>query len=171
MSDFILVCDTNPFSINIFSHLLLSSRELLEQVAEFETAGFTSSNKKPTIDIIKPELAPLNEDGTAELLHEEILRLHEENETLKSRLKTTEIQATNALDEKTKLERALQDLQLDQGNQKDFINAQDLSDLENTVAALKSEFQKTLNNKTENQKSLEESLSTSEHHLRRVQGS
>lgn len=51
----------------------------------------------------------------------------------------------------------------------DFIKAQDLSDLENTVAALKSEFQKTLNDQTENQKSLEENLATAKHDLLRVQ--
>uniref|UniRef100_F6PJY2 Leucine zipper transcription factor-like protein 1 n=1 Tax=Equus caballus TaxID=9796 RepID=F6PJY2_HORSE len=147
----------------------LENRELLEQVAEFEKAEFTSSNKKPIIDIIKPKLAPLNEGGTAELLNKEILRLQEENEKLKSRLKTIEIQATEALNEKSKLEKALQDLQLDQGNQKDFIKAQDLSDLENTVATLKSEFEKTLNDKTENQKSLEEKLVTAKHDLLRVQ--
>lgn len=147
----------------------LENRELLEQVAEFEKAEITSSNKKPILDITKPKLAPLNEGGTAELLNKEILRLQEENEKLKSRLKTIEIQATSALDEKSKLEKALQDLQLDQGNQKDFIKAQDLSNLENTVAALKSEFQKTLNDKTENQKSLEENLATAKHDLLRVQ--
>ncbi|XP_065741310.1 leucine zipper transcription factor-like protein 1 isoform X2 [Phocoena phocoena] len=125
----------------------LENRELLEQVAEFEKAEFTSSNKKPIIDNIKPKLAPLNEGGTAELLNK----------------------ATNTLDEKSKLERALQDLQLDQGTQKDFIKTQDLSDLENTVAALKSEFQKTLNDQTENQKSLEENLATAKHDLLRVQ--
>ncbi|XP_020008700.1 leucine zipper transcription factor-like protein 1 isoform X2 [Castor canadensis] len=147
----------------------LENRELLEQVAEFEKAEFTSSNKKPIIDITKPKLVPLNEGGTTELLNKEILRLQEENEKLKSRLKTIEMQATNALDEKSKLERALQDLQLNQGNQQDFIKAQDLSDLENTVAALKSEFQKTINDKTENQKSLEENLVTAKHDLLRVQ--
>ncbi|XP_025772021.1 leucine zipper transcription factor-like protein 1 [Puma concolor] len=146
----------------------LENRELLEQVAEFEKAEFTSSNKKPVLDTLKPKLAPLNEGGT-ELLNKEIERLQEENEKLKSRLKTIEIQATQALDEKSKLERALRDLQLDQGNQKDFIKAQDLNDLENTVAALKSEFQKTLNDKTENQKSLEENLATAKHDLLRVQ--
>ena len=44
-----------------------------------------------------------------------------------------------------------------------------MNDLENTVAALKSEFQKTLNDKTENQKSLEENLATAKHDLLRVQ--
>uniref|UniRef100_A0A8B9WR19 Leucine zipper transcription factor-like protein 1 n=1 Tax=Bos mutus grunniens TaxID=30521 RepID=A0A8B9WR19_BOSMU len=125
----------------------LENRELLEQVAEFEKAEFTSSNKKSIIDSMKPKLAPLHEDGAAELLNK----------------------ATDALDEKSKLERALQDLQLEHGSQKDFIKAQDLSDLENTVAALKSEFQKTLNDQTENQKSLEENLATAKHDLLRVQ--
>ncbi|KAM5315238.1 leucine zipper transcription factor-like protein 1 [Glossophaga mutica] len=147
----------------------LENRELLEQVAEFEKAEFTSSSKKPVIDVIKPKLAPLNEGGTAELLNKEILRLQEENEKLKSRLKTLEIQATAALAEKSKLESALRGLQLEQGHQQDSIKAQDLSDLENTVASLKSEFQKTLSDKTENQKSLEESLATAKHDLLRVQ--
>uniref|UniRef100_A0A8C6RFN5 Leucine zipper transcription factor-like protein 1 n=1 Tax=Nannospalax galili TaxID=1026970 RepID=A0A8C6RFN5_NANGA len=147
----------------------LENRELLEQVAEFEKAEFTSSNKKPIIDITKPKLIPINESGTTELLNKEILRLQQENEKLKSRLKTIEIQATNALDEKSKLERALQDLQLGQVNQHNFINAHDLNDLEDTVAALKSEFQKTLNEKTESQKSLEENLAAAKHDLLRVQ--
>ncbi|XP_039084327.1 leucine zipper transcription factor-like protein 1 [Hyaena hyaena] len=147
----------------------LENRELLEQVAEFEKAEFTSSNKKPIIDAMKPKLAPLNEGGTTELLNKEIARLQEENEKLKSRLKTIEIQATHALDEKSKLERALQDLKLDKGDQQDLIKAQDLNDLEDTVTALKSEFQKTLNDQTENQKSLEENLATAKHDLLRVQ--
>ncbi|XP_036985704.2 leucine zipper transcription factor-like protein 1 [Artibeus jamaicensis] len=147
----------------------LENRELLEQVAEFEKAEFTSSNKKPVIDVTKPKLAPLNEGGTAELLNKEIVRLQEENEKLKSRLRTLETQATAALEEKSKLESALHGLQLEQGNQQDFIKAQDLSDLENTVATLKSEFQKTLSDRTENQKSLEESLATAKHDLLRVQ--
>ncbi|MBV95102.1 Leucine zipper transcription factor-like protein 1, partial [Eschrichtius robustus] len=140
--------------------------KLQTDISELENRKYKRS---PIIDNIKPKLAPLNEGGTAELLNKEILRLQEENEKLKSRLKILETQATNALDEKSKLERALQDLQLDQGTQKDFIKAQDLSDLENTVAALKSEFQKTLNDQTENQKSLEESLATAKHDLLRVQ--
>ncbi|ELV10042.1 FYVE and coiled-coil domain-containing protein 1 [Tupaia chinensis] len=102
---------------------------------------------QPIIETVKPKLVPLNESGTAELLNK----------------------ATAALDEKSKLERALRDLQLDQGNQKVSLKAQDLSDLEDTVAALKSEFQKTLNDKTESQKSLEESLATAKHDLLRVQ--
>lgn len=44
-----------------------------------------------------------------------------------------------------------------------------MDDLENTVAALRSEFQKTLNDKTENQKSLEENLAAAKHDLLRVQ--
>ncbi|XP_049633366.1 leucine zipper transcription factor-like protein 1 [Suncus etruscus] len=147
----------------------LENRELLEQVAEFEKSEFMSSNKKPIIDIMKPKLAPLNEHGTSELLNKEILRLVEENEKLKSRLKNTEVQATNALDEKLKLERTLQNLQLDQGDQKDLVKAQDLNDLENSVATLKSEFQKTLQDNMENQKSLEQNLATTKHDLLRVQ--
>uniref|UniRef100_H2ZVT4 Leucine zipper transcription factor-like protein 1 n=1 Tax=Latimeria chalumnae TaxID=7897 RepID=H2ZVT4_LATCH len=99
----------------------LENRELLEQVAEFEKAEFiSSSGKKANPESSKPKLAPLNEGGVSELLNKEIARLREENEKLKTRLKTIETQATSALDEKTKLERTLKELQKVQGDQKDF---------------------------------------------------
>uniref|UniRef100_M3YSD2 Leucine zipper transcription factor-like protein 1 n=1 Tax=Mustela putorius furo TaxID=9669 RepID=M3YSD2_MUSPF len=124
------------------------NRESLEQVAEFEKAEFKSSNKKPIIDTMKSKFAPLNKGETTELLNKE-LRLQEENEKVKA-------EATHALDEKSKLKRELRDLQPDQR-------------LENTVASLKSKFQRTLNGKTENQKSLEENLAMANHDLFRVQ--
>lgn len=46
ISPFIPVCIIQIGSKCVFSYLLLSSRELLEQVAEFEKAEFISSNKK-----------------------------------------------------------------------------------------------------------------------------
>ncbi|KAK1209610.1 LZTL1 protein, partial [Pygoscelis papua] len=95
----------------------LENRELLEQVAEFEKSEFTSSNKKPGADLIKPKLAPLNEGGS-ELLNKTVACLQEENEKLKTRLKTIETEATAALDEKSKLEKSLKDLQMIQGDQK-----------------------------------------------------
>ncbi|XP_025890650.1 leucine zipper transcription factor-like protein 1 isoform X2 [Nothoprocta perdicaria] len=140
----------------------LENRELLEQVAEFEKSEFTSSSKKPSADLIKPKLAPLNEGGS-ELLNKEIARLQEENEKLKNRLKTIETQATSALDEKVKLEKSLKDLQMIRGDQKD------ITELENKVAALKCQFEKTLNDSTANQKSLEENLVTTKHDLLKVQ--
>ncbi|XP_001379557.2 leucine zipper transcription factor-like protein 1 [Monodelphis domestica] len=146
----------------------LENRELLEQVAEFEKAEFASTNKKSNSENMKPRLVPLNEGG-AELLNKEIIRLQEENEKLKSRLKTIELQATSALDEKSKLDRALRDLQIAQGDQKEIIRSKDISDLENTVAALKNEFQKTLSDNTENQKTLEENLMSTKHDLLKVQ--
>ncbi|XP_074842195.1 leucine zipper transcription factor-like protein 1 [Carettochelys insculpta] len=145
----------------------LENRELLEQVAEFEKAELTSSNKKPSSELIKPKLAPLNE-GVSELLNKEISKLQEENEKLKTRLKTIETQATCALDEKSKLEKSLKDLQMIQGDQKTNIT-QDISELENTVSALKCQFEKALNESTTNQKFLEENLVTTKHDLLKVQ--
>ncbi|XP_060104888.1 leucine zipper transcription factor-like protein 1 isoform X3 [Heteronotia binoei] len=145
----------------------LENRNLLEQVAEFEKAEFVSSNKKPNPEQVKPKLTPLHEGGS-DLLHKEIARLQEENEKLKTRLKTVEVQATSALDEKSKLERALRDLQLVQEDQK-IDTTQDISELENTVAALKCQFEKTLNDSTANQKSLEENLVSTKHELLKVQ--
>ncbi|XP_048367817.1 leucine zipper transcription factor-like protein 1 isoform X2 [Sphaerodactylus townsendi] len=140
----------------------LENRNLLEQVAEFEKAEFVSSTKKPNPEQVKPKLTPLHE-GASELLQKEIARLQEENEKLKTRLKTIEGQAMNALDEKSKFEKALQDLQIVQADQKD------ISELENTVAALKCQYEKTLNDSSANQKSLEDNLVTTKHELLKVQ--
>ncbi|XP_017589974.1 PREDICTED: leucine zipper transcription factor-like protein 1 isoform X2 [Corvus brachyrhynchos] len=140
----------------------LENRELLDQVAEFEKSEYTSSNKKSTADPIKPKLAPLNEGGS-ELLNKTVAYLQEENEKLKTRLRTIETQATAALDEKSKLEKSLRDLQMIQGDQKD------ITELENKVAALKSQFEKTMNDTTANQKFLEEDLVTTKHNLLKVQ--
>ncbi|XP_064411053.1 leucine zipper transcription factor-like protein 1 isoform X3 [Latimeria chalumnae] len=149
---------------------LKDSRELLEQVAEFEKAEFiSSSGKKANPESSKPKLAPLNEGGVSELLNKEIARLREENEKLKTRLKTIETQATSALDEKTKLERTLKELQKVQGDQKAQLKTKEINDLEDTVASLKSDFEKTLNASTATQKSLEENLVTTKHDLLKVQ--
>ncbi|XP_075441471.1 leucine zipper transcription factor-like protein 1 [Ascaphus truei] len=147
----------------------LENRELLEKVAEFEKAEFTSSSKKASAELMKPKLAPLNEGGSSELLNKEIGRLHEENEKLKARLKTIEAQATGALDEKNKLEHALKDLQGVQGDRKAKQNTQEISGLEKTVATLKSEFAKTLNERTASQKCLEDNLMSTKHDLLKVQ--
>ncbi|MBN3304317.1 LZTL1 protein, partial [Amia calva] len=123
----------------------LENRELLEQVAEFEKAEFTSSSKK------------------------EIARLQEENDKLKARLRTIEMQATSALDEKSKLEKALKDLQKIQGDQKLALKTKEITNLEETVTALKSDFQKTLNASSATQKHLEDNLVTTKHDLLKVQ--
>ncbi|XP_062976039.1 leucine zipper transcription factor-like protein 1 [Elgaria multicarinata webbii] len=144
----------------------LENRDLLEQVAEFEKSEFTSSNK-PNPELVKPKLTPLHE-GASELLNKEIARLQEENEKLKTRLKTIEVQATSALDEKLKLEKALQDLQIAQADQK-VNTTQDLSEIENTMADLKCQFEKTLQDSTASKKSLEDNLVSTKHDLLKLQ--
>ncbi|XP_069765314.1 leucine zipper transcription factor-like protein 1 isoform X3 [Narcine bancroftii] len=146
----------------------LENRELLEQVAEFEKAEFLSSGKRANTEISKPKLAPLNE-GVSELLSKEITRLQEENDKLKARLKTVEVQATNALDEKFNLERVLKDLEKAQGNQETKFKSQETADLEAKLATLKADFEKSLNVSNENQKSLEDNLIATKHDLLRVQ--
>ncbi|XP_032870724.1 leucine zipper transcription factor-like protein 1 isoform X2 [Amblyraja radiata] len=141
----------------------LENRELLEQVAEFEKAEFTTAGKKASTEISKLKLAPLNEGGVSELLSKEITRLQEENDKLKARLKTIETQATNALDEKFKLERVLKDLEKAQGDQ------EEVSDLETSLAKLRADFEKSLNMSSENQKSLEDNLISTKHDLLKVQ--
>uniref|UniRef100_A0A8C0IEJ8 Leucine zipper transcription factor-like protein 1 n=1 Tax=Bubo bubo TaxID=30461 RepID=A0A8C0IEJ8_BUBBB len=136
----------------------LENRELLEQVAEFEKSEFTSSNKKPSADLIKPKLAPLHEGGSELLNKVRTCLFYIFNVS----------QATAALDEKSKLEKSLKDLQMIQGDQKTNEN-QDIAELENKVAALKCQFEKTLNDSTANQKFLEENLATTKHDLLKVQ--
>ncbi|XP_039609403.1 leucine zipper transcription factor-like protein 1 isoform X2 [Polypterus senegalus] len=141
----------------------LENRELLEQVAEFEKAEFTSSSKKGHHEPNRPKLAPLNEGGVSELLNKEIARLQEENNKLKTRLRTIETQVTGTLDEKCKLEKALKDLQKTQSDQKE------IATLENTVEELKCDFQKTLDNTTATQKNLEVNLAATKQDLLKVQ--
>ncbi|XP_060637774.2 leucine zipper transcription factor-like protein 1 isoform X2 [Anolis sagrei] len=145
----------------------LENRNLLEQVAEFEKSEFTSSNKKPNPELVKPKLTPLH-DGASELLQKEIARLQEENEKLRSRLKTIEVQATSALDEKSKLEKALRELEIVQGDHK-LNPTQDLCELESNMADLKYKLEKTLHDSTASQKSLEENLVSTKHDLLKVQ--
>ncbi|KAK5615597.1 Leucine zipper transcription factor-like protein 1 [Crenichthys baileyi] len=140
----------------------LENRELLEQVAEFEKTDFKTTNKM-NLETSKPKLAPLNEGGVSELLNKEIARLQEENDKLKSRLRTLESQAMSALDEKTKAERALKDLKRTQGEQ------QEISSLEDTVAALKEDYERSLSANAVSQKDLQENLITAKHELLRVQ--
>ncbi|CAB1340622.1 unnamed protein product [Coregonus sp. 'balchen'] len=140
----------------------LENRELLEQVAEFEKTEFKIPNKTNQ-EISKPKLAPLNEGGVSELLNKEISRLQEENYKLKGRLRTLETQAMGALDEKTRAERALKDLQKVQGEQ------QDITSLEDTVAALQEDYQKSLSVNAASQRDLQENLMSAKHDLLRVQ--
>lgn len=140
----------------------LENRELLEQVAEFEKTDF-KSNSKGNQESSKPKLAPLNEGGVSELLNKEISRLQEENDKLRARLRTLESQAMSALDERSKAERALKDLQKIQGDQ------QELSNLEDTVAAMQADFEKSLNANAVSQKELQDNLVSAKHDLLRVQ--
>ncbi|XP_023118874.1 leucine zipper transcription factor-like protein 1 isoform X2 [Amphiprion ocellaris] len=140
----------------------LENRELLEQVAEFEKTDFKSTDKINQ-ESSKPKLAPLNEGGVSELLNKEIARLQEENDKLKGRLRTIESQAMSALDEKTKAERALKDLKKVQGEQ------QEISSLEDTVAALKEDYERSLSANAASQKDLQENLISAKHELLRVQ--
>ncbi|XP_019131791.1 leucine zipper transcription factor-like protein 1 isoform X2 [Larimichthys crocea] len=140
----------------------LENRELLEQVAEFEKTDFKTADKINQ-ETSKPKLAPLNEGGVSELLNKEITRLQEENDKLKARLRTLESQAMSALDEKSKAERALKDLKKTQGEQ------QEINSLEDTVAALREDYERTLSANAVSQKDLQENLISSKHELLRVQ--
>uniref|UniRef100_A0A3Q1FSE8 Leucine zipper transcription factor-like protein 1 n=1 Tax=Acanthochromis polyacanthus TaxID=80966 RepID=A0A3Q1FSE8_9TELE len=139
----------------------LENRELLEQVAEFEKTDFKTTDKINQ-ESSKPKLAPLNEGGVSELLNKEIARLQEENDKLKGRLRTIESQAMNALDDKTKAERALKDLKKVQGEQQ-------VLSLEDTVAALKEDYERSLSANAASQKDLQENLISAKHELLRVQ--
>lgn len=146
----------------------LESREQLEQVAAFEKTDF-KSKIKITQESSKPKLAPLNEGGVSELLNKEISRLQEENDKLKARLRTLESQAVSALDEKCEAERALNDLQKVQGEQQHTIHIQELSKLEDTVAAMQINFVKTLSASSSSQKELQDNLVSAKHELLHVQ--
>ncbi|XP_051969891.1 leucine zipper transcription factor-like protein 1 isoform X3 [Xyrauchen texanus] len=167
----------------------LENRELLEQVAEFEKTDFKSNSKESN----KPKLVPLNEGGVSELLQKEISRLQAENDKLKSRLRTLESQAMSALDDKSKAERALKDLQKNQGDHQIWIvkctvlhapcnvytqqcdgkcsamHTQEIANLEDTVAVLQADFEKTLSANDASQKDLQDNLVSAKHELLRIQ--
>ncbi|KAM9417562.1 leucine zipper transcription factor-like protein 1 isoform 1-T1 [Salvelinus alpinus] len=146
----------------------LENRELLEQVAEFERTEFKNQNKTNQ-EISRPKLSPLNEGGVSELLNKEISRLQEEKDKLKGRLRTLETQAMGALDEKTKAERALKDLQKVQGEQKMATRSQEITSLEDTMAALQEDYQKSLSVNAASQRDLQDNLVSAKHDLLRVQ--
>ncbi|KAJ8418757.1 hypothetical protein AAFF_G00002560 [Aldrovandia affinis] len=146
----------------------LENRELLEQVAEFEKGEFKTTGKASQ-ESNRPKLAPLNEGGASELLNKEISRMQEENDRLKARLRTLELQATGALDEKSKVEKALKDLQKIQGDQQLSLHSQEINSLDDTVAVLKADFQKSLSASAASQKDLQDNLVTAKHDLLRVQ--
>ncbi|KAK5849895.1 hypothetical protein PBY51_014193 [Eleginops maclovinus] len=146
----------------------LENRDLLEQVAEFEKTDFKTPDKKNQ-ETSKPKLAPLNEGGVSELLNKEIARLQEDNYKLKARLRTLESQAMSALDERSKAERALKDLQKVQGEQQLAARSQEIGSLEDTVAALRDDYERSLSANSVSQKSLQENLISAKHDLLRVQ--
>ncbi|XP_031705677.1 leucine zipper transcription factor-like protein 1 isoform X3 [Anarrhichthys ocellatus] len=146
----------------------LENRELLEQVAEFEKTDFKTTNKINQ-ETSKVKLAPLNEVGVSELLNKEIVRLQEENDKLKARMRTLESQAMSALDERTKAERALKDVQTVHGDQQLAAQSQEISSLEGTVAALRGDYERSLSANSASQKGLQENLISAKHDLLRVQ--
>lgn len=146
----------------------LENRELLEQVAEFEKTDFKTTDKINK-ETSKPKLAPLNESGVSELLNKEIVRLQQENDKLRARLRTLESQAMSALDEKSRAERALKDLQRVQGEQQVAAQSKEINSLEDTVAALREDYERSLSANVATQKDLQDNLISSKHELLRVQ--
>lgn len=75
----------------------------------------------------------------------------------------------SALDERTRAERALKDLQKVQGDQQLSAQSQEINSLEDTVAALKEGYERSLNANVASQKDLQENLISAKHELLRVQ--
>ncbi|XP_057680460.1 leucine zipper transcription factor-like protein 1 [Corythoichthys intestinalis] len=146
----------------------LENRELLEQIAEFEKTDFKVSHKLNQ-ESSKPKLAPLNESGVSQLLNKEIAKLQEENEKLKAKMRTLESQAMNVLDEKTKAQKALEDLRKVQGDEQLSAQSKEISCLEDTVAALKEDYERSLTVNAASKKDLQENLVSTKHELLRVQ--
>uniref|UniRef100_A0A673NNZ1 Leucine zipper transcription factor-like protein 1 n=1 Tax=Sinocyclocheilus rhinocerous TaxID=307959 RepID=A0A673NNZ1_9TELE len=76
----------------------------ISELENSRTAEASSVNRQPTTPRGLPQ-------------KNEISRLKEDNDKLKARLRTLESQTMNALDDKSKAERALKDLQKSQGDQ------------------------------------------------------
>lgn len=74
-----------------------------------------------------------------------------------------------ALDEKTRAERALKDLQKVKGEQQMATRSQEITSLEDTVAALQEDYQKSLSVNAASQRDLQDNLVSAKHDLLRVQ--
>ncbi|XP_066436046.1 leucine zipper transcription factor-like protein 1 [Eleutherodactylus coqui] len=131
----------------------LENRQLLEQVAALE------QNPEPAARGPQSRLAPLG-DG-ADLLHSHIAQLQEENDKLRARLRTLEGHVTAALDDKRSAESALRQTQQ---------AAPPPAHLEDAVATLRLQFQKTLGDQAASQETLQESFAQAKEELQRVTG-
>ena len=89
------------------SAFCFDSRELLEQIADFEERELSSVGN----DLGKLRLNPINETGGAELLQNEIERLKTENERLARNSQDVERRMARNLTDKLALEQKLQALE------------------------------------------------------------
>uniref|UniRef100_A0A8C8D1X2 Leucine zipper transcription factor-like protein 1 n=1 Tax=Oncorhynchus tshawytscha TaxID=74940 RepID=A0A8C8D1X2_ONCTS len=111
---------------------MLLLRQLFSQAEKFYLRLQTdiSELENRWAEISKPKL--MRNCYITLVFHQEISRLQEEKDQLKGRLLTMETLAMGALDEKTKAERALKDLQKVQGEQKMATRSQEITSLEDT---------------------------------------
>ncbi|XP_061821289.1 leucine zipper transcription factor-like protein 1 isoform X3 [Nerophis lumbriciformis] len=102
----------------------------------------------------------------SELENRELLEQVAEFE--KTDFKATD-KAMSVLDDKTKAERALKDLRNVQGDQQLSAHANEISCLQNTVATLKDDYERSLTVSAASQNNLQENLVSAKHELLRVQ--
>ncbi|KAM9329169.1 leucine zipper transcription factor-like protein 1 [Gastrophryne carolinensis] len=133
----------------------LENRQLLEGVAEMEQGAGTSAATA------KPRLQPIGDP--AQLLNEEIARLQEENDKLRARLRALEGHVTAALDDKTAAQRQLQQLK------EEAPPLRDDSQMDDALAKMKLDFQKSLEERDAAKRSLEDDLTGAQRQLLRTQ--
>ncbi|XP_065053225.1 leucine zipper transcription factor-like protein 1 [Rhopilema esculentum] len=153
----------------------LENRKLLEEIAQFEENEFSASKSKAvTASNLsqKSKLQPLNEGGNTALLQMEINRLQEDNVKLKERVQMLERQASNALDEKTKLSSDLSKARSDlntKGSSSVKVDESAIQDLSDKVATLNQDLRNAEDLAKKKCKTTEEELANTKHYVLALQ--
>jgi len=138
----------------------LENRELLEQIAAFETKELSLSSGN---DLNKLKLNPINETGGAELLNNEIERLRAENKNLLVVIKKQE----DSVHECENLNKKLKKQIKDQDNKPK--GSSQTKELEDEIKNLRLELASKKESNDSSNKELKENLTSTKHELLRVQ--
>jgi len=152
----------------------LENQKLLKEISDFEEQEMTGVKKKNMGSSLKMQnkLQPLNEGGSTALLQMEINRLKEENDTLKSKVKTLEINQSSNVDEKSQLKADLSRAKEDAEKSKYLVSQpsdEEISMLSDRVSTLSANLQEAEDKYGKKCSSLDEELTNTKHYVLALQ--
>jgi len=149
----------------------LENRKLLEEIAQFEEQEFSGGPAKSNLGSLaqKPKLEPLNEGGSAALLHMEISRLKEENEALKNKVKSIEKSAKESLDDRNRLRSDLNQARNQPSAQSPQVDDGQVAVLSERITALNASLKEAEEQYQQRTSSVDEELSNTKHYVLALQ--